>query len=217
MSIPVWDYREHIQNLVATPEIRARFAQAHPGPIPQYHSHDLGGEIFLVLDGEVTFDVEGEVVVCRPGQAIYVPPHVKHRVYTQDDRPATYYLSVTPHVEPTHTQYDERLQRRPPRYGIWRAAGDPSPRSPQSTEELADAAVSAAETLARLAEQTAAALRQQVEALKAASRAGNADVAKQAVDTMWEAAYPTLRQVRVFEGIWNQLAPRVTPEPTARY
>ncbi len=134
MAIQVWDFREHIQNLVATPEIRARFAQVRPGPLTQYHSHDLGGEIFLVLDGEVTFDVEGEVVTCQPGQLIYVPPHLKHRVCTPGERPATYYLSVTPHVEPTHTNYDADLQRRPPRYGGWRGSGDPSPRSTQSTE-----------------------------------------------------------------------------------
>lgn len=212
MSIQVWDYREHIQNLVATPEIRARFNRINPNSPPQYHSHDLGGEIFLVLDGEVTFDVEGEIVVCRAGQAIYVRPHLKHRVYNQGDRPATYYLSVTPHVEPTHTQYDDQMQRRPPRYGVWRGAGDPSPRSTSSNDELADALVAEAEELARLAEQAAAALRRKAGALKAAGRASDAAAAKEAVDGMWEAAYPMLRQVRAFEATWNQLAPRVMPE-----
>src|SRR5262245_49235819 len=114
MPIQVWDYRTHIQNLVATPEIRARFAQIEPGPLPPYHSHDLGGEIFLGLDGEITFDVDGEIVVGTPGQAIYLLPRIKHRVYTRGPGPARYYLSVTPHVEPTHTHHDADLQRKPP-------------------------------------------------------------------------------------------------------
>jgi quercetin dioxygenase-like cupin family protein len=212
MAIQVWDCRDDIRNLVATPEIRARFNRIAPASPPQFHSHDLGGEIFLVLDGEVTFDVEGQVVTCRPGQAIFVPPHLKHRVYNAGDRPATYYLSVTPHVDPTHTNYDAALQRLPPRYGGWRGAGDPSPRSDAPTTDLADATVAEAEALARAAAETAAALARQAAQLKAAAASGDRAGLKQAMDAMWEAAYPTLRQVRQFEGTWNQLAPRAMPE-----
>lgn len=209
MPVQVWDYREHVQNLVAVPEIRARFAQVKPGPPSQYHSHDLGGEIFLVLDGEITFDVDGETVTCTPGQAIYVPQHVKHRVYTQGDRVATYYLSVTPHVEPTHTHLDEQGQVSPPRYGGWRGAGDPGPRSTKSTEELADAVAAEAAELARRATETADRVRREAAALKSA--AGDGEAAKRAADAIWAATYPTLSQVRALEATWNQLAPRTQP------
>jgi hypothetical protein len=164
-----------------------------------------------VLDGRRTFDVGGEIVVGTPGQAIYLLPRIKHRVYTRGPGPARYYLSVTPHVEPTHTHYDADLQRKPPSYGGWRAAGDPSPRSTQATAELADTVAAEAERLAELAQKMATALRRDSEQLRAASLAGGDAAAKPSVDAMWEAAYPALRQVRTFELAWNQLAPRVMP------
>lgn len=208
MPIQVWDFRKDIQNLVATPEIRARFNEIKPGAPPRYHSHDLGGEIFLVLEGEVTFDVEGEVVTGMPGQAIFVPPHQKHRLYNQGTVPARYYLSVTPHVEPTHTHYDQDLNRLPPSYGGWRAAGNPTPPSGLSTPELADRLVVEARRLAEAAQQAEAAIRAQAEALKAASAREDRSAAKAAADAIWSAAYPTLRQAHDFERIWNDLAPQ---------
>lgn len=211
MSVQVWDFRAHIQNLVATPEIRARFNEIKPGTPPRYHSHDLGGEVFLVLDGEVTFDVEGEIIVCRAGQAIFVPPRVKHRVYNAGSGPARYYLSVTPHVEPTHTNYDENLQQLAPSYGGWRAAGNPNPPLDVSFEALADALVEDAEGLAAAANQTAATLRREVETLKFAARSGDRARLKAAADALWSASYPTLRQTRTFERTWNELAPRAMP------
>lgn len=212
MPIQVWDFHTDIRNLVATPEIRARFNEIKPGAPPRYHSHDLGGEIFLVLDGEVTFDVEGEVVTCRPGQAIFVPPRVKHRVYNQGSGPARYYLSVTPHVEPTHTNYDEGLEQLPPSYGGWRAAGNPSAPSALSTAELADQLVGEADRVAEAARQTAEALRRESEVLKAGTGHEDQAAAKAAVDAIWRAAYPTLRQTRAFERTWNELAPRSMPK-----
>lgn len=212
MPVTVWDFRKDIQNLVATPEIRARFNELKPGAPPRYHSHDLGGEIFLVLDGEVTFDVDGEVIACTAGQAIFVPPHVKHRLYNRGTGPARYYLSVTPHVEPTHTHYGPNLERLPPSYGGWRAAGNPGAPSSGSIPEAADRLVEEAERLARAARETADALRASAESLKRAERDGRGDERKTASDAMWSAAYPTLRQVREFERIWNDLAPRTMPE-----
>jgi len=50
MPIRVYDYQHDITNLEVHPEIRARFLRMEPGPAGGLHSHDLGGEIFLVLD-----------------------------------------------------------------------------------------------------------------------------------------------------------------------
>jgi quercetin dioxygenase-like cupin family protein len=212
MPVQVWDYREDVRNLVATPEIRARFARVSPGDRQgQYHSHDLGGEIFLVMDGEVTFDVEGEgELTCRPGQAIYVEPHVRHRVYTTDDRPAICYLSVTPHVEPTTIHYDQSDVRQPSRFGGWRSAGNPNTPAPESTAALVAEVAARAEELARLARESADEIARQTVALRQADAAGDPAARKRAADAIWEAAYPTLRQVRAFEGAWNELAPRAT-------
>jgi len=55
MPIHVYDYQHDITNLAVHPEIRARFPRMERGPPGGLHSHDLGGEIFLVLEGHCEF------------------------------------------------------------------------------------------------------------------------------------------------------------------
>src|ERR1700730_8202797 len=137
MPIPVYDYRVDLANLAVRPEIRNRFRQVELGPVPAFHSHDLGGETFLVVEGSIEFSVDDEHVVCERGQVVYVPPRHKHAVRAVGGHPGVIYLSVTPHVEPTHTFYDAHGTQLPPRYGVWRAAGgDPQTGEPtRSTAE----------------------------------------------------------------------------------
>lgn len=151
MTIRVYDYRTDLANLVVHPEIRGRFRRVEPGPAPRMHSHDIAGEIFLVLTGRCEFLVEDERVTCGPGQLIYVEPRVKHALHAVGDEPCAIYLSVTPHVEPTHTLYDEDGQRLPPRYGTWRGAGQgaTSPYRPGTTLTAAEDYVEAADQTGR--------------------------------------------------------------------
>src|SRR5258708_955540 len=123
MPIPVHDYRSDLTNICVQPQIRSRFRRVELGPVPDVHSHDLGGETFLVMEGQIEFTVAGEHVVCHSGQTIYVPPRTTHAVRAVGDQPGVIYLSVSPHVEPTHTQYGPDGQQLPPKYGVWRAAG----------------------------------------------------------------------------------------------
>jgi mannose-6-phosphate isomerase-like protein (cupin superfamily) len=44
-----------------------------------FHSHPDTDDFFLVLDGEVTLDVEGASHVLGPGELIVVPKGVTHR------------------------------------------------------------------------------------------------------------------------------------------
>lgn len=198
MSIQVYDYRVDLQNLVVRPEGRARFRQVELGPVPARHSHDLGGETFLVMDGQIEFTVEDEHVVCTPGQLVYVPPRTKHAVRAVGDRPGAIFLSVTPHVEPTHTFYDDSGECLPPRYGVWREAGGGDPLPTASPAELLDRY---RETAARLQQLTTSNL----EAID--GRSGRS-VSKQTVDELWAALFPVLDQVRTLERAWNELAPR---------
>jgi quercetin dioxygenase-like cupin family protein len=212
MSIRVYDYRNDLQNLVVRPEGRARFRRVELGPVPAMHSHDLGGETFLVLEGQIEFTVEGEHVTCMPGQLIYVPPQTRHAVRAVGDRPGAIFLSVTPHVEPTHTFYDEHGSCLPPRYGVWREAGGGE--ETQSTASAADAVEryrAAAERLVELATSNLEAL--ELQAAPAAQRlaSGSPAEAKQSVDELWAALYPVLEQVRTVERAWNDLAPRSMP------
>ena len=201
MAIRVYDYRNDLQNLVVRPEGRARFRRVELGPVPAMHSHDLGGETFLVLEGRIEFSVEDESVTCEPGQLIYVRPRSKHAVRAVGDRPGAIFLSVTPHVEPTHTFYDDRGSCLPPRYGVWRDAGGGEGLSAAPPAELLSAYRSAAERLVELATAN-------LESITA--RAAAADLPKQTVDELWNALSPVLSQVRTVEGAWNNLAPRAT-------
>jgi quercetin dioxygenase-like cupin family protein len=45
---------------------------------PPRHIHTREDEVFLVLDGEVSFDVDGQLQVAGPGASVYMPRGVPH-------------------------------------------------------------------------------------------------------------------------------------------
>src|SRR5450432_263308 len=196
MSIPVYDYRTDLTNLVVQPEIRSRFRRVELGPVPELHSHDLGGETFVVMEGQIEFTVADEHVVCQQGQAIFVPPRMTHAVRAVGDQTGVIYLSVSPHVEPTHTFYAQNGQRLPPRYGVWRAAGGGTS-STETTASLLEDYRAAAQALAELAQASA-------ERANAASDV-NPPALKSTVDDLWAGLKPALEQVAVVERAWNAL------------
>jgi mannose-6-phosphate isomerase-like protein (cupin superfamily) len=200
MAIPVYDYRTDLTNLVVQPEIRSRFRRVELGPVPEYHSHDLGGETFVVMAGQIEFTVGDENVVCQQGQAIFVPPRTTHAVRAVGEQPGVIYLSVSPHVEPTHTFYGADGQRLPPRYGVWRVAGGGDPASSASTAALLEAYRATAVTLAELAQTSARAA--------TAATPPAADTLKATVDTLWSDLKPVLEQVATLERAWNAVAQR---------
>ncbi len=51
--------------------------EAPMGVAPPPHRHDFA-EVFYVLEGEVTVQIEGETVKGTPGEAIYVPSGAAH-------------------------------------------------------------------------------------------------------------------------------------------
>ncbi len=69
------------ENLTMTlVELPAGFAnQAHRHPNEQ-----LG----YVLAGEVTYDVAGEIIVCRAGEVYLIPPDVPHAIRVSAEGPA---------------------------------------------------------------------------------------------------------------------------------
>jgi mannose-6-phosphate isomerase-like protein (cupin superfamily) len=200
MPIPVHDYRADLTNICVQPQIRSRFRRVELGPVPQVHSHDLGGETFLVMAGQIEFTVADEHVVCQPGQTIFVPPRTTHAVRAVGDQPGVIYLSVAPHVEPTHTNYDAEGKQLPPRYGVWRAAGGGEPRSELPASTLLERYRAAAESLAELAQANTA----QADATVGAATDGAAR--KPTVDELWQSLRPVLLQVEALEREWNELA-----------
>ncbi len=211
MPIRVYDSRTDIANLVVHPEIRGRFMRMEPGPAGRMHSHDLGGEIFLVLEGQCEFLVEDERVTCGPGQLIYVEPRRKHTLHPVGDEACVIYLSVTPHVEPTHTQYDEEYRQLPPRYGTWRGTGPGDPHPELTTPELGERYLAAARQLADLARANVDAAENRLQALRVAADANDQSAGKDTMDELWVALRDVLRQVSALEQDWNALAPRAMP------
>ncbi len=60
MPLEVWDAQRDVKNLFITPEIRARIMRFDPHQVSAGHTHDLGHEMFLVLDGQAEFTINGE-------------------------------------------------------------------------------------------------------------------------------------------------------------
>ena len=116
MTFDVYDYRTDVRNILVTPEIRSRFLKVEPGGPAGSHTHDLGHEVFLVLDGIAEFEIDGNKRQLGPGQMCVALAGQMHGVRAVGDRPTTMYLSVTPHVQPTHTFWDDAGRRLPHRF-----------------------------------------------------------------------------------------------------
>lgn len=212
MPIRVYDYRADLANLIVRPEIRSRFRRVEHGPAPRMHSHDIAGEIFIVMTGQCEFLIEDKAVTLSAGQLIYVEPKLRHALHAVGDEECIIYLSVTPHVEPTHTLYDADDNLLPPHYGTWRG-GEPDPVPDRSTADLADDYTAAVERLATLARQHADALRARQTTLSNAATNGDPTTLKATLDTAWFELRDLLIQLDALELAWNHLAPRGMAKP----
>jgi quercetin dioxygenase-like cupin family protein len=60
------------------------FVAMPPGRGPDWHQHDYA-ELFIVLEGEATFEVGDERAVLRAGQMAVAPPNTPHRFANTGD------------------------------------------------------------------------------------------------------------------------------------
>ncbi|MGN6757526.1 MAG: cupin domain-containing protein, partial [Thermomicrobiales bacterium] len=170
MPYTVFDYRRDIKNLFITPNIRGRFLRMEPGEVHARHSHDLGDELFLILDGQCDMEIDGHHEVLGPGQACVAFAHQLHQARNAGPGPMTMYLSVTPHIEPTHTHYDQETgERLPPRYNPPTAFDKADMAADVPAAELADRQLAAARELARVAQAAADQQATSIAALKQAA------------------------------------------------
>ena len=116
MALKVYDYRTDVRNVLVTPQIRSRFMRLEAGEVAEPHSHDLGHEIFLVMDGRAEFTIDGETGEVGPGQMCVALVDQLHSLRVLGDKPMTMYLSVTPHIQPTHTMWTPEGERMPHRF-----------------------------------------------------------------------------------------------------
>ncbi len=211
MPLEVFDYRTDVKNIFITPEMRSRIMRMEPGTVSPGHTHDLGHEVFLVLEGQAEFTIDGKSAILGPGQLCFARADQWHEVRCVGDKPMTMYLSVTPHLEPTHTQWDhEGGTKLPYRYGAsTRHERLARIDAPESTETLLARHLTASRALADAAVANVAAQDAAATDLQEAIAAGDAATAKAAIDTMWRSIYTTYRQLQAMEQAWNDLSPAV--------
>jgi quercetin dioxygenase-like cupin family protein len=62
---------------------------------PPLHTHDFD-EAFYMLEGELLFQVEDDLVTKRAGELSFAPRNVAHALANHSDAPARYLLAITP-------------------------------------------------------------------------------------------------------------------------
>lgn len=211
MGFPVYDFRKDVRNILVTPQIRSRFLRMEPGQVSQGHTHDLGQEIFLILSGRCEFTIDGESETLGPGQMCVALVDQMHSVRVIGDEPMTMYLSVTPHVQPTHTFWHEDGSKQPPRFAP-HSAYDVAVDTSVSNEELLTQQVEAAQIVALASQNAAQVQAQQTAAYRQAIAQGDIAAATAARSAMWDAISEVHSQLFALDTIWNELAPRMIDE-----
>ena len=178
-----------------------------PGQVGVLHSHDLGVEVFLILEGKAEFEIEGEREVIGPGQMCVARADQMHIVSVVGDRPMTMYLSVTPHIQPTHTGRTPEGGRLPLKFSPSRSYDEkPDPDIPP--EKLVHRQIEAAREVEKAA-QTSTRIHLAVgEKLKAALVDGDRDTLHEVRGEIWAALFETFKKINELASSWNQLAAR---------
>jgi quercetin dioxygenase-like cupin family protein len=208
----VYDYRTVNRNVLVTPEIRARLYHMKPGQVDGRHSHDLGHEIFLILEGLAEFTINGVKKELGPGQMCIALVDEIHQVRNLlPDKETIMYLSVTPHVQPTHTGRTQEGDKVPPHFIPNANYNDEQDLNLPVAELLAEQ-VKAAQAVLECAQQHLATVQDQGK--KALTAIGGTDrtSAVAARNAMWEAVYALHKQLYAYDAIWNDVAPRIANE-----
>jgi quercetin dioxygenase-like cupin family protein len=206
MTLEVWDSARDVKNLFITPEIRSRIMRFEPHQLSSGHTHDVGHEMFLVLEGQAEFTIDGSTAVLGPGQACVARAGQWHALRAVGDGPMTLYLSVTPHVEPTHTQWDREGGNQLPYHygGATRSEREAEPLEPVDT--LLDRHLAECGELADAAQTNLSAQRESANQLRAALAASEPAAAHAAVDAMWSAYRTMYASLQSSLRTWNALA-----------
>ena len=211
MAFEVFDYRNDLKNVFISPEIRSRFVEMEPGEVSERHSHDLGQEIFLVLRGKAEFEIEGHREVLTAGQLCVAEIDEKHSITCLGDEPMVMYLSVTPHVEPTHTRWDPQGNKLQPSYGpsTRQERSQHDPAGGRSASELADELVSSARKLARAVDKAVEALTKSTPGAVRSLDERDREAGIESLNEMWAHVFTVLHDVSKTELAWNQFSARI--------
>jgi mannose-6-phosphate isomerase-like protein (cupin superfamily) len=56
-----------------------------PGTSEQLHYHERAQQVFYILSGTATFEVEGELKTLLPNQSLHILPNTKHSIFNNGD------------------------------------------------------------------------------------------------------------------------------------
>ena len=207
MAFRVYDFRDDICHQLVTPHIRSRFMRMEPGQVADRHSHDLGHEIFLILQGRAIFEIAGEEAELGPGQLCIALVDEPHQVRVVSEEPVIMYLSMTPHIQQTHTGRTATGEPLPIRFAPSRVY-DVETDEQTPIDQLIDRYGEAASDLAAAAQENARVQRETADALKEALAAGDEEAANAARLAMWQTLSQTFKQAYAMADLWNDLTPR---------
>jgi quercetin dioxygenase-like cupin family protein len=218
LSIEVFDYRTEgprLRNFFVTPECRARFMTIEPGADAPFHFHELGQEVFVVMEGRARFVIGDDEAVLGPGEACAARAGVRHWVGPVGEEAVTLFLCVTPHIQPTHAFFDEEGAQLPDDYRpSFMPASEPSEMlRPESDAELAEMQIAALQELAKRAGEAARAAEMDVAAMGASLEAGDAEAAAATRDAMWRALASVFESAMSAADTWNVLTARTVGAP----
>jgi quercetin dioxygenase-like cupin family protein len=208
MSFEVYDYRTTNRNVLITPEIRARLYHMKPGQVDSRHSHDLGHEIFLILEGQAEFNINGDKKVLGPGEMCIALADEIHQVRNMlPDKETIMYLSVTPHVQPTHTRRNDDDSAAPPRFNPntnYHVETDPN----VSLDDLLDAHIAHARAVLEAAQANLSRAEATASKLRDAWQKGDNRAAVEARNALWETVYTLHKKLYAMDEVWNEFSPR---------
>lgn len=210
MPIEVFDFRTDIRNLFISPTMRGRFLRHEPGESGPFHNHDIADELFLILQGQCEFTIEGERAILSPGQVCFARSGEKHEIRVIGDEPMIMFLVVAPHLEPTHTFWNPDGSRQPEHYNMTTAVEYAAEDQSEPTELLAKIV---SVCLTQLVTDVTEANRQLVGQLSDLSNAGPG--AKSAIDHCWRSIRTMHEHLFIFQAAWNSLAQRIAEEAKA--
>jgi hypothetical protein len=137
-----------------------------------------------------------------------------HQVRTVGDVPMTMYLSVTPHIDPTHTMWDEQGNKWPFTYG--NATKNERASQTEPAEEfsaIAERHLAAARSLEVAAIANAMAQCDGIAALAAALDARDRSAVRAAIEGMWPPLFETDRALLDLSETWNAFSPEADAPP----
>ncbi len=69
---------EFLARTADTPRFNFGIIDIAPGRVVESHVHEVEDDAFLIIDGELTFDLPDGAAVAGPGTFVLVPPGVEH-------------------------------------------------------------------------------------------------------------------------------------------